>query len=166
MLRSWAIFSGPLRTAIHSLKYQRNIPLGIELADQLRIVYEKEKWAVDLVVPVPLSKKRKKERGFNQAKILAYPLAKKVGVPFDTECIKRIKETRSQVGLTIKERKFNVANAFSTDQIFVKSKRILLVDDVATTGATLNECAISLLQAGAKEVYALTLARAAGQNDN
>lgn len=165
-LRSWGIFNGPLRIAIHSLKYQRNLALGELLAEQLVSVLNVEKWKIDLIIPVPLSKKRFKERGFNQADILAKPLSVKTGIPYKKNCVKRVKETRSQVGLTLKDRKINVANAFIADRTFVESKTVLLIDDVATTGSTINACAFSLVEAGARQVFALTLARTAGMKDD
>ena len=165
-LRSWGVYNGPLRAAIHSLKYQRNLPLGEFLTDHLVNTLRMQKWEIDLIVPVPLSEKRLKERGFNQADILAKPLSWKTGIPYQNTCIHRVKETSSQVGLTLKDRIINVTNAFEADPTHTKSKTILVVDDVATTGSTINACAQSLIQAGARRVYALTLARTAGMKDN
>jgi len=119
-----------------------------------------------LIVPVPLSEKRLKERGFNQADILAKPLSWKTEIPYQNSCIHRVKETSSQVGLTLKDRINNVTNAFEADPTYMKSKTILVIDDVATTGSTINACAQSLIQAGARRVYALTLARTAGMKDD
>jgi predicted amidophosphoribosyltransferase len=92
--------------------------------------------------------------------MLARPLALGTGLPLISHAVERIRETRSQVGLTLVERKTNIAGAFKGNPSVTTGKRILIVDDVATSGATLNECAAALLEAGALYVYGLTLARA------
>jgi competence protein ComFC len=112
------------------------------------------------VVPVPLGKLRMKERGYNQAGLLAQPLSIKQGWHYSPQAVMRIRETRSQVGLSELERKQNISNAFQADPGWVSGKVILLVDDIATTGSTLAACSDALLQAGAKSIYALTLAKA------
>lgn len=114
----------------------------------------------DIVIPVPLGRERLKERGYNQANLLAHPIALQVNRPFTPQALFRSRETGSQVGLNAQERKQNVKNAFQGRPSLVAGKRILLVDDVATTGATLSECSTALKQAGAEHVIALTLARA------
>jgi ComF family protein len=115
---------------------------------------------VDLVVPVPVSLSRRSERGYNQAALLARPIALFYGLDYRPKALMKLRETRSQVGLTVEERKANVDDAFFGEQRIVKGKNILVVDDVTTSGATLNACAHVLRNAGAEEVYCLTLARA------
>lgn len=115
---------------------------------------------VELVVPVPLAPKRQRERGYNQAELLAHAIAGKLGIPFVPSAAKRIRETRSQVGLSIVQRRDNVAGAFWADPRHIDGKCVLLIDDVLTTGATLNACALALRHAGASKIVAMTVARA------
>jgi ComF family protein len=153
-------FEGPLREAIHQLKYRpcRSLgtPLGAWMADRVRVLLD-----IDMVMPVPLHPKRLRQRGFNQALLLAHCMSVKYGIPLDYDNLARIRPTRPQVELTGKERVTNVAGAFSLKlPETVESKHILLIDDVFTTGATMNECAAVLKKAGAGQVTACTLARA------
>ncbi|MGB8213834.1 MAG: phosphoribosyltransferase family protein [Anaerolineales bacterium] len=115
---------------------------------------------MNLVVPVPLGRQRMKERGYNQVALLAMPLAAIQGWRYSPRVLTRVRETRSQVGLSVAERKENISGAFQANPALVSGKTILLMDDVATTGATLSACSDALVKAGAKIVYALTLARA------
>jgi len=116
-------------------------------------------WEVDVIIPVPLGVARLKERGYNQAVLIARPLALRIDIPCDTRGLNRVRETRSQVGLTINQRRENVKNAFQATTKNVFDRRILLVDDVATSSATLDACASALLEAGAMDVRCITLAR-------
>jgi ComF family protein len=116
-------------------------------------------WNVDAVVPIPLGKSRQAERGYNQVALLGLPLALSLDLPYRPAGLTRIKDTRSQVGLPASERLANVQHAFQAHQDLVQDQTILLLDDVTTTGATLESATQALLQAGAHEVYALTLAR-------
>ncbi len=159
-LRSWAWFDFPVRPALHRLKYRRDMGLGDVLAVYLAEFTDSLHWSVDIVVPVPLSKKRLQERGYNQVALIAYPFSLALGLPYRPKALRRHRETASQVGLTAAERRENVRQAFVADPSLVKTKRVLLVDDIATTGATLAACSQALVQAGAQEVFALTVARA------
>lgn len=123
-------------------------------------VLDNSGWIIDLVIPVPLGVARQKERGYNQASLLALPLALKRRYRFVPKALSRTRETRSQVDLNREERKQNVSGAFTARAEIVKGKSVLVVDDVTTSGATLDACADALLEAGAKEVYGLTLAQA------
>lgn len=165
-MRSWATFTGPLRKAIHSLKYQQNMGLGTQLSAPMSALLDKLQWQVDLITAVPLSRQRITERGYNQSHLLARPIALTHYVPFVPQAVKRIRNTPSQVGLNAPERKKNVAGAFIANPKIVKNKSVLLIDDVATTGATLTASTQALLSAGAKNVYALTLARAVFNNSD
>ncbi len=159
-LRSWGIHSGPLRKAIHRLKYQGDLGLGEALAYPLIQIYKQVQWHVDLIVPVPLSLQRFRERGYNQASLLAKPVALYLKIPFSTRALKKVRHTDAQVGLNAFERAQNVRNTFRADPVRVAGKTVLVIDDVTTTGATLWECGRVLSEAGAKDVYGLTLARA------
>ena len=159
-IRSWVVFEGPIRHAIHTMKYRRNAALGDALAPHLAGYVHQLGWRVDLVVPVPLSRQRMKERGYNQASLFAFPLATLQGWRYSSQVLVRTRETRSQVGLSPLERKVNISGAFRAEPALAKDKAILLVDDVVTTGATLAACSETLVEAGAQVVYALTMARA------
>jgi competence protein ComFC len=159
-LRSWLIFEGPIRRALHTLKYRRNVGLGDTLAVYLVEYVGRLGWSADLVVPVPLGRQRMNERGYNQVGLVAKPLAAILGWCYSPQALARVRETRSQVGLSALERKENVSEAFCAAPGLVQGKSVLLMDDVATTGATLASCSSALLKAGAQSVHALTLARA------
>jgi ComF family protein len=113
-----------------------------------------------LIIPVPLHIKRLRERGFNQSLILSRVLGGKKQIPVNFSLLKRHKFTLTQTGSNKKERKQNIKGAFEvSDKKKITGKNIILIDDVYTTGATINECAKTLIKAGARKVSALTLAR-------
>jgi ComF family protein len=158
-LRAWVIFEGPIRKALHQLKYRRDIALGDALTNHMLHHVKELNWPIDMVVPIPLGRKRYKERGYNQVGMIARPLALALGVKFAPEALRRCKETRSQVGLSKQERQKNVFGAFQAGA-GVNKKNILVLDDVSTTGSTLSSSSEALFLSGAKDVYALTVARA------
>jgi competence protein ComFC len=160
ILRSWSAFDDPVKTALHRLKYRRDIGLGDALAAQLIGFVTNLNWPIDIIVPVPLGKKRLDERGYNQVGLISRPLSLAMNVVYAPQALSRDHETRSQVGLTKVERHINVRGAFNADAKRVKGRVILLIDDVATTGSTLSSCAEALYAAGAQDVFALTVARA------
>lgn len=159
-MRSWGAFTGPLREAIHRLKYRKDVALGEALSRPLQDLVRSLNWPIDLIVPVPLSGQRLRERGYNQADCLAHPIALALGVDYHSRALLRIKNTQSQVGLSALQRKENVVDAFSANPRLVAGRQVLVVDDVATTGATIQSCACALLAAGAAQVFGMTLARA------
>jgi len=119
-----------------------------------------------ILVPVPLERKKLKWRGFNQAEEIGKELANFFGIPLITNCLIKIKETLPQVELSDEERRENIKGAFLVkDKELIKNKKILLVDDVYTTGATMEECARVLKKAGAKEVIGIVIARAVPGQD-
>lgn len=158
-VRSWARFEPPLQNAIHRLKYKNDIGLAEVLVEHLYPILVNMDWEIDLVVPVPLDQDRLKARGYNQSSLLGKSLAKKVKITFSDKAIQRKKITRTQIGLTKEERKDNVRDAFQVYLPVVTGKNILVVDDVITTGATLNACSKELRIAGANVVFGLTVAR-------
>ncbi len=159
-IRSWAEFSGPIRHAWHRVKYRRDVALADVLAEPLICMVQALHWPVDMIVPVPLSDGRMRQRGYNQADLLAKPLAWGLKGIHSPKALWRGRDTTSQVGLTREQRRENVRNAFQASPKIVSGKCILVVDDVATSGSTLDACADALLQVGAETVYGLTLARA------
>jgi competence protein ComFC len=163
--RSWGQYSGPLREAIHRLKYQNDIGLAEVLSIHLIELFYSTDWKIDVITAVPLGLKRRSQRGYNQSNLLALPLALATNVNFNPSVIERTRETASQVGLSAPLRQENVRGAFVSRQKLVQDKVVLIIDDVKTTGATLNACAQSLLDGGAKQVYCLTLAKSMLKDD-
>ena len=159
-LRSWSAFDAPVRNALHRLKYRRDMGLGDALAVQLSPFVVDLNWPVDLVVPVPLGQKRLNERGYNQVALIARPLSMALRIDYAPDVLTRIRETRSQVGLTKSERRHNVHEAFRANETRINGRTVLLMDDVATTGSTLSSCAEAIYAAGARDVFALTVSRA------
>lgn len=158
--RSWGMHEGPLREAVHKSKYYRDLGLGEIMAKNLIDVVIGNQWEVDCVASIPLGKKRLKERGYNQAGLLARPLAWELGVDYKPKSFRRIRETQSQVNLNRGERIENVTGAFWADTKIIRGKQVLMVDDVMTTGATVNAASKAAVEAGAAKVYVVTLARA------
>ena len=156
------LYDGALMTAIHELKYAQRS----HLADPLGSLLDSfaQTWIAELkgslIMPVPLHPKRLRARGFNQSLLLARCVASKTDSDLDFLSLRRTKFTKPQTGLSSEERKRNVRKAFEVvKRELVKGRTILLVDDVATTGSTLNECAKALKRAGADSVLCLVLAR-------
>jgi ComF family protein len=145
---------------VHALKYRRDLALGECLSEHLLDLLVEVGWQAEVVVPVPLGISRLRTRGYNQAALLAYPLSLAMGLSYTPKALMRTRETQTQVGLSIASRRANVQDAFVADRRVVAEKRVLIVDDVITTGATMHACASALKQSGAKEVYGLALARA------
>lgn len=165
MMRSWAVFDSPVQNALHAIKYRRNIGLADAIAVDAVEFVRMLNWNVEVLIPIPLGKARLQERGYNQVALVARPLAYELGILYAPHGVRKIRETRSQVGLTAAERRENVRAAYQADPSAVTRKSILLMDDVATTGSTISACADALLSAGASEVYALTIARALSYHD-
>jgi len=168
--RAAGVYDGPLMAMVHSLKYKENTTLARPLSSLLYVAFQRfwKSESIDLVLPVPLHRKRMRRRGFNQAWLLIrdWPdrfqktYGKACGIEVQNEYLFRHRPTAPQTGLGKHHRQHNILNAFSvTPAAGITGKRILLVDDVFTTGATVNECARVLLAAGARQVDVLTLAR-------
>jgi ComF family protein len=143
---------------VHLFKYRRVRSLQKPLGRMLSLALPREE-QVDLVVPVPMHWWRKWSRGFNQAELLARGVARRTGIPV-TRALKRRRRTLAQAGLTLAQRRENLTAVFRvTARNRVEGRRVLLVDDVLTTGATASACAETLKRAGARSVVLLTLAR-------
>jgi ComF family protein len=163
MARSAGTYAGALRRAIIRLKYEgrRNLalPLGRCLAEYLSR-YPFGRADLDLIIPIPLHKSRMNEREFNQAALIAREVAAELSLPIVEECVERTRSTRPQVSLHASERAANVRGAFRvTCPERIAGKRILLIDDVATTLSTADSCARALSETGAHSVYLATVAR-------
>jgi ComF family protein len=151
---------GVLRQAIHQFKYGGQTHLAGPLAEILLTWWREFAFPVDLVIPVPLHPLRERERGYNQALLLSRRFCAGTGLPHSEHSLQRHRPTRPQVGLNASQRRENVAGAFTcVEPALVAGRRILLMDDVTTTGATLCAAAEALRQAGAGAVFSFTIAR-------
>jgi ComF family protein len=161
--RSLGIYESVLHDVIHAFKYGGNLTLGEQLG-RLMAEHTYPSFRIrdyTLILPVPLHSRRLRQRGFNQSVILAREISRRHGVAMDFRTLRRIVDTESQAGLKKEERRSNIRKAFNLkDPERIRGQKILLVDDVYTTGSTLSECAKTLLKEGAEAVGALTLARA------
>jgi competence protein ComFC len=151
--RSALLFTPALRDIVHHLKYFDRVSLAGPLGDILKECLDREHFTGDLIIPVPLHRSRERQRGFNQAELIAARL----GRPMSTRLVRRRKNTPSQTGLTRNQRNRNLAAAF---EVRGEMKgNVIVVDDVYTTGSTVNEISRALKRAGAARVEVLTVAR-------
>ncbi len=158
-IRSVALFEGPLRQAIHRFKYERLAGLAEPFGEMLADYWRAEQLTADWLIPVPLHPSRERDRGYNQSELLARSLARRVDVPVSGRGLRRTRATAVQMTLNAAQRRENVANAFECIEARVRGAQIIVLDDVCTTGATLDACAQAALKAGAASVMGLTLAR-------
>lgn len=158
--RSFAWYRPPLDAAVLHLKYRPDRRLAGVMGGWIAEVYRTAGWQANLVTAVPLSTNRRRQRGYNQARLLGAALALRTGLPLRDDVLVRRRETGTQVGLGPEERRQNVSGAFEARGEWVQNRSIIIVDDLYTTGATLGACAASLFEAGASRVYGLTAARA------
>lgn len=161
--RSFALYDDTLSEAIVLLKHEEVTRLGHWFAERLAevVLQAPDAWQADVVVPVPLHSGRCRERGYNQAELIARPLAKKLKLPFDSNLLVRTKPRPAQLVLSRTDHWRSVRGAYATREggHMIDSLRVLLVDDVLTTGATLDSCARTLKKAGARAILGLTIAR-------
>jgi ComF family protein len=169
MARSFGAYTPAMARAVLMLKYGEVTPLGRWFAGLLATLAKREPatFDADVLVPVPLDRGRLRERGFNQAELIARPLARMLGIPFGAYLLVRTRPRPNQLRLTRRERWETVRGAYATHKrAQVDKMRVLLIDDVFTTGATLDACSKALRQAGAARVVGLTVARALPQSLN
>ena len=151
---------GVAREAVHRLKYSNLRALASPMATHMVVTLRQTGWAPQVLVPVPLHPRRARQRGYNQAALLCRGISHLTGIPINDVLIRR-EDTPSQVRAASEEERFaNVEGAFPC-RGDVSGQRVLLADDVCTTGATLNACAVALKEAGAATVWGLTFAREA-----
>ena len=165
-MRAFAFHSGPLREAIHQLKYNDLRALAIPLGNLMAAgwsVLAPENSDFEAIVPIPLHRTRQRQRGYNQSALLARELARHLQRPVIEDSLVRIRATAPQVDLNAQARQENVRDAFRCVSRNLSGKRVLLIDDVCTTGATLEAASSALRAGGASSVWAYTLARARGQ---
>jgi ComF family protein len=162
----WGAYEGRLRELILGYKFEGRLGLGRQLQECLVSAFARaeavfpELGACDLVVPVPLHPARLSWRGFNQSRELARLLARRRGLPIRQEALARVRRTVPQMELDRSERAENIRGAFAADAGLLAGRTALLVDDIMTTGSTLEECSRMMLAAGAAQVHVLVLARA------
>ncbi|MBI5049896.1 MAG: ComF family protein [Nitrospirae bacterium] len=155
-VRSFGVYDGALKEAINLLKYYGIKRLSKPLSD---IMFRIKMPQVDALLPVPLYKRKLRQREFNQSAIFARHLSDYLGAELLIDCLVKVKETMPQVGLSAKERAKNIRGAFEVEnKRFIQGKTLMLVDDVFTTGATVRECSKVLKRAGARDVHVVTLA--------
>jgi len=159
-IRSPFRFDGLIREAIHQLKYRNLRALAVTLAQLFQDYLAANPVPGEVLVPVPLHHKRLRERGYNQSSLLARELGKLINLPVVDDCLTRQKHAPPQARTSnASERLSNVADAFTCHDRRLQDKQILLIDDVSTSGATLDACAGALKAAGAASVWGLVLAR-------
>ena len=178
-IRSVVLFEHGARQAIHQFKYRDRQALALPLARLMAEYWRANPMPADLITSVPLHPARQRERGYNQADLLAQAVGRVIGIPVGTARLKRVRHTRSQMSLNAADRRENVHNAFVCEvpaggevpapssrgsgcaDLGVSGQRVLVVDDVCTTGSTLEACSVALKAAGASSVWGFTLARTA-----
>jgi ComF family protein len=164
-VRTPFFFEDPLSGIIHQLKYNGLFALAEPVADLMAEAWPEAADSIDVVVPVPLHEDRQKVRGYNQAALLARRLGQRWGVPVIEDGLQRSRYTQPQVGLSLAERQRNVTGAFTAVPGVFTQQRVLLVDDVYTTGSTLTAATKILLEAGAQFVWGYCAARAMRRSD-
>lgn len=159
-IRSVFRFEETVRHAVHELKYRNLRAIAPTLAGYIAAYMARADIMADVIAPVPLHQAHYKRRGYNQAALLAHEVGRVRGIPVLPNALKRTKEGASQVRTkNVEERRRNVQHAFECVKDTLAHTSVVLIDDVCTTGATLESCATALRTAGATEVYALTVAR-------
>jgi len=159
-IRSPFRFEGVIQQAVYQLKYRNLRALAAPLAGILSGYLAANPLPGDVLVPVPLHRKRIRERGYNQSGLLAKKLGKLIDMPVMDNCLVRYENTPPQARTdTVEERKTNVSGAFSCLDERLKGRQVILIDDVSTSGATLDACAAVLKESGAESVWGLVLAR-------
>ena len=158
-IRSPFVFSGVIRQAVHELKYRNLRALAIPMAGLLHDYILDNPVPGEVLVPVPLHRKRLRERGYNQSALVAKQLGKLTGMPVIDDCLIRQHHTPPQARTTnIDERRQNVVDAFSCSNGKLQGKKVILIDDVTTSGTTLNACAETLKKSGIASVWGLVMA--------
>jgi ComF family protein len=160
-LRAVALHEGPIRLAIHALKYQGQRPVARALGDMLARYLQGRANEVDLIVPVPLERQRQRERGYNQAALLARRCASQLRLPYLPKALIRQVATRPQVGLSRQERRENVLHAFIPGQQarHIGGQHVVIIDDVLTTGSTLDAAAAALASLQPSSVVGVAVTR-------
>lgn len=157
--RSVWLHKGPVRWSIYQFKYHNRRIHGLFYAKEMYRLYGEKlaEWGIEVIIPVPLHKRRKRKRGYNQAEIIAKHLGRISGIPVETKAVARTHNTKPQKELNNKDRKKNLREAFRVSQAWNCPKNVLLVDDIYTTGNTIDAVARVLKEKGAYKVFFLTI---------
>lgn len=160
-------YQGPIRGILYRYKYGNRRDYTEFFAREAVRCYGGwvRRLGIDLVMPIPLSKKRMRRRGYNQADLFAKRFSELCGLDYDAKSLVRIRNTAPQKQLSVQERKNNLKNAFKMNRNVVNLKRILLIDDIYTTGSTIDAAAFACKQAGARDVFYLCISIGQGQQD-
>lgn len=153
------LYNDVMRKSIHYFKYKGRMEYGTFYAHcAWKAARENlELWKPQVIVPVPVHKMRLRRRGYNQAEIIGKELSRLTGIPCETGYVRRVTRTRAQKDLSPEERRKNLEHAFAPGRLSAEGKRVLLVDDIYTTGSTMDAVSRILKQGGAKEIYALSI---------
>lgn len=156
---SYGFYGGILKSLILKFKYESNYNVGYLLANFLIEIIRESEIDIDIICYIPMIRKDERKRGFNQCKLIANEIGYNLNIPV-SNCIKKVKHTKEQKKLTKEERIKNLIGAFEVkSNEDIKNKRVLLIDDVMTTGATIGECTKILKKSGVKEIIVLTIAK-------
>ncbi|MGN0383532.1 MAG: ComF family protein [Eubacterium sp.] len=160
------VYGGELKKSILRFKYKNERRFGKYYADEMAIVYRRliDSWNPDAIIPIPIHKEKRRQRGFNQTEIIAKELAQSLNIFYDKTSLIRIKNTRKQKDLGILERRRNLESAFAVDEkVINKYNTVILIDDIYTTGATMDSCAKLLKAAGVEKVYYICVSIGVGR---
>lgn len=148
-----------VKQSVYQFKYHNRRIYSSFFAEELLSKYEKSivRWKISMIVPIPLSRKKQKKRGYNQAELIASCIGKRMNIPVCTDGLIRVRDTRPQKQLSMRERRKNMKHAFRWKKEMLHGENILLIDDIYTTGNTIDAAAIELKRAGASKVYFLTI---------
>lgn len=153
------VYKGTVRDSLYRFKYHNRREYARYYGRELARIYGGwiRRCRIQAIIPIPLSRRRLRQRGFNQADLVARQVGKELGIPVYSHLLLRVRDTRAQKELNDEERKNNLKRAFKTSANKVQLDHILLIDDIYTTGSTMNEAAKELKQAGAVRVYCLSI---------
>lgn len=157
--RGLYLHQGKVPAAIYRFKFKNRRSYAKVFAREMHAHYGEQlrKWGVSELIPIPLHPERRRKRGYNQAELLAEALSEETGIPAEKKALKRIRRTRPQKNLSRRERAWNLKGAFAVSGNWTPPACVLLVDDICTTGSTLNKAAKMLKGAGVRKVYFLTI---------
>lgn len=160
VIRSVFVFEGIIRRAVHEFKYRNLRAIAVDLSQYMADYFLEYKLAADILLPVPMHANRLRKRGYNQSDLLAELISGRLSLPVRGDLIRRVRDNKPQARTTcVEERRSNMENTFTCISSEVSGKDIIIIDDVCTSGATLEACAAALKMKGASNVSGFTLAR-------
>ena len=158
------VYSEQVKKSIYKFKYHNRRGYSEFYGKAIAAKYQKQiqAWKADVLIPVPIHYKRYVKRGYNQSKLLAKQLSKQLNIPMDSSILQRSINTKPQKELNVKDRLKNLESAFKITENVVKYKQVIIVDDIYTTGSTIDACAKILMDAGVKKIFYISLSIGAG----